>query len=60
MYLWHILHRDGDELIIKIYTAQKCLSIKGDWTELIEADRKKYGISESDSEIAEMFRDKFK
>ena len=60
MYLWHILHRDGDELIRKIYEAQKCLSVRGDWTELVEADKAKYGISESDSEIAEMSREKFK
>ena len=60
MYLWHILHRDGDELIRKIYEAQKCLSVRGDWTELVEAEKAKYGISESDSEIAEMSREKFK
>ena len=40
--------------------AQKCLSVRGDWTELVEAEKAKYGISESDSEIAEMSREKFK
>ena len=52
MYLWHIVHRDTDELIWKIYEAQKCLSVRGDCTELVEADKAKYGISESDAEIA--------
>ena len=51
---------DGDELIRQIYQAQKCLSVRGDWTELVEADRAKYGISESDSEISQMSRNKFK
>ena len=47
------MHRDGDELIRQIYEAQKCLSVRGDWTELVEADKAKYRILESDSEIAE-------
>ena len=31
MYLWHILHREKDELIEKVYEAQKCDTNKGDW-----------------------------
>ena len=31
MYLWHVLHRDTDELIRKIYETQKCNHYKGDW-----------------------------
>jgi hypothetical protein len=30
LYLWHILHRDKNELIRQIYEAQKCISNKGD------------------------------
>ena len=47
-YLWHILHRDKNELIRKIYEAQKCISNKGDWINLVEEDREKFDVSEND------------
>ena len=59
MYLWHILNRDTDELIWKVYQTQKLKCSRGDWYEIIMEERQKYDILESDEEIATMSRDKF-
>ena len=48
MYLWHILHRDTDELIVKIYQAQSCHDNHGDWVKIRHAEKINYGILESD------------
>ena len=60
MYLWHIVHRDTDELIWKIYEAQRCKPNKGDWFEILQTERRALNILESDEEIAKMSRNKFK
>ena len=53
MYLWHILHRDKTELIRKVYDAQCCQTNKGDWVEIIQQERVKYDIMESDQIISD-------
>ena len=60
MYLWHILHRDKTELIRKVYDAQCCQTNKGDWVEIIQQERVKYDIMESDQIISEMSQEKFR
>ena len=60
MYLWHVLHRDTTELISKIYATQKCQSVKGDWALIINEERSKYGITETDENISKMSKTKFK
>ena len=60
MYLWHVLHRDTDELIRKIYETQKRKHNKGDWFEIMQNERSKYGIVESDTEISVMSQEKFR
>ena len=39
MYLWHILHRDESELIVKMYQAQGCDINRGDWEQIIQEER---------------------
>ena len=60
LYLWHILHRDTSELIRKIYVAQLCHSSKGDWVKLVQEDKIKFKISESDEQISQMSKEKFR
>ena len=60
MYLWHLLHRDKNELIRKIYETQKLKTTKGDWFEIIQNERIQNKVSESDLEISLMSKDKFK
>ena len=55
MFLWEILQRDTkEELISKIYHTQKLIANKGDWYLIIQEDRLKYGIEESDLQISQM------
>ena len=60
MFLWHILHRETDELIWKIYETQKLKSSKGDWFVMIQEERQKHGILETDQQISIMSREKLK
>ena len=60
MYLWEILHRDKDELIRKVYEAQKLQYCKGDCFQIVKEERMKYDISESDDDIAKTSQDKFR
>ena len=60
MYLWHILHRDTEEIIWKIYEAQKVKCNKGDWFEIINIERRDNHVMQTDEEIACMSREKFK
>ena len=60
MYLWEILHRDTDELVRKVYETQKLSHNKGDWYLIMQDERAKYEISESDDEISKMSQNKFR
>ena len=60
MYLWEILHRDTDELVRKVYETQKLSHNKGDWYLIMQNERAKYEISESDDEISKMSQNKFR
>ena len=60
MYLWHILSRDTNELIRKIYDAQKCNLNKGDWVQIMLDEREKYGLLESDETIAKMSQETYR
>ena len=60
MFLWHLLHRDGEELIFKIYKIHKCHVYKGDWAKIINEERSKYNILETNEEIAKMSKSKFR
>ena len=60
LYLWHILHRDENELVRKVYEVQKIKMTKGDWFEMIQNEKKKFKITLSDEEIANSSKYKFK
>ena len=59
IYLWHILSRDKNELIRKIYETQKCCPTKGEFL-IISEEKRKYGINLSDEEISKLSKYKFK
>ena len=60
MFLWHLLHRDGEEVINKVYTIQKCHENKGDWAKIVNEERIKYCIIETNEEICKMSKTKFR
>ena len=60
MYLYHILSRDKDTLIRKIYEIQKLSATKFDWYSTIMSERNQYGITLTDAEIQAMSKHRFK
>ena len=60
MYLHHILQRGEEELIRKVYQAQKVDTDPGDFFELISEDKIMLGIHLSDTELGMMKKEKFK
>lgn len=54
VYLQTILKKHDSEIIKKIYMAQKKSPCTGDWVLLVEEDKIKYNIENSDEQIAEM------
>ena len=60
MYLWNILKQNQNELIRKVFNAQKLVKTKGDWFDMINKEREKYGIEETHEEISKMSKFRFK
>ena len=59
-YLHTILNRPDNEIIKKVYMAQKKNPCKGDWVNLINADKRDLDITCDDSAIAQMSLEDFK
>ena len=60
LYLWNILKCSENELIKKTYNAQKVASTRNDWFKLLESERQKYGIVQTDDQISQMSKYQFK
>ena len=60
MFLWQILHRDTDELVRKVYETQKLNHCKGDWFRIMQEERSKYGMLETDDEISKISEGKYR
>ena len=59
MYLHSILQRDSDELVRKVYEAQKVVITPGDFLELVEEDKELINLEISEDEIKSMKKAKF-
>ena len=60
MYLWHILQRDENELIKRVYLAQKYCTSKLDWYNQIVKDKSELDIHLKDIQINECSKEAFK
>ena len=60
MYLWTILQKNEEELVSKVFRAQKMFPVKDDFVNQIEEDKEEIGLLLSDSEIMIMKKNKFK
>ena len=60
LYLWQIMHRKDDDLLKRVYQAQKVSKTKNGWAELIESDKKEFGIDFTDDEVSTMSENNFK
>ena len=60
MYLWHILSREENELINRIYRIQSVCNNTGDWVKLVEADKTELGITLTYDEVQGVSKNVFK
>ena len=60
MYLHHILKRPKEEMIRKVYEAQKCKPSKGDWAKTVDEDRSELQINLNDDEVSKLSKHKFR
>ena len=60
MYLWTILQKNEDELVSKVYKAQKLFPIKDDFVNQIKEDMDELGIDLNEETIKNMKKAKFK
>ena len=60
LYHYHILTRDKEETIRKIYTKQKEDPIKGDWFKLLQEDFKFIDIDMDEEKISETNKNTYK
>ena len=60
LYWWNILHVDESEMIHRVYRAQKLSPVFGDWIQLLETDKKQFGILLTDADIQSVSLYKFK
>ena len=60
MYWWHIVNVEKTELISRVYSAQKLISISGDWVKLLHEDKKQFSINLSDDDMCNISEYKFR
>ena len=60
MYLWDILHKNENELVRKVFNAQKEFSVRNDWTTQVQQDLLECEIHLTEEEISRMKRITFK
>ena len=60
LYLQTILKKTDNEIVKKVYIAQKVSPCNGDWIKLIDSDKEYYNIPLSDEAITEMTEEKYK
>ena len=60
MYLWTILQKNEDELVSKVFKAQKLFPVKDDFVNQIIEDKEEIGLLLTESEIKFMKKTKFK
>ena len=59
-FLWTILQKEENELVKKVYDAQKLFYVKNDWAEQVRLDLIACDINETDEEISMMKKCSFK
>ena len=60
MYLWTILQKDDEDLVSKVFKAQKLFPVKDDFINQIKEDKEDIGLNLEDEDIKLMKKSKFK
>ena len=51
MYLWHVFHRDENELVHRFLSAQQLLTGQNDWISSVREDMKEIELNLTDEQI---------
>ena len=60
LYLWNILQTSNDDLVKKVYEAQKLFPVKDDWVTTVEEDLDELGIPFDEEQIKTTKKEAFK
>ena len=60
LYYWNILQKDEEELVRKVFNAQKSFPVRNDWIHQIQNDLETCGVEKSEEEISKMKKSTFK
>ena len=60
MYLWTILQKNDEDLVSKVFKAQKLFPVKDDFINQIKEDKEEIGLNLEDDDIKHMKKSKFK
>ena len=59
LYWWNIVNQ-SENMLSKVYMAQKNKPVKGDWYKLLEEDKKEFGFELTDEKLKELYPKKSK
>ena len=60
LFYWTILQKDDDELVKKVFNAQKTFPVRNDWVCQIQSDLETCGIDQTEEELSKMKKGSFK
>ena len=51
MFWWHIVHVNKEDMLYRVYSAQKVSPVQGDWVKLLDSDKSLFNINMTDDDI---------
>ena len=51
MFWWHIVHVNKEDMLYRVYSAQKVSTVQGDWVKLLDSDKSLFNINMTDDDI---------
>ena len=59
MYWWNMVNLGEDNMLFKVYTAQKNKPVRGDWVKLLDEDKQEFNLkSVSDNDLKKTYKSK--
>ena len=58
MYWWHIVNKDNTSMLHNVYSAQKSFPVRGDWSNLLDKDKKDFDIDCDDNQLKLKYKSK--
>ena len=58
MYWWHLINKDKETMLYKVYDAQNCIPVKGDWVNFLNSDNEKCCLIFDDETLKTKYKTK--